>query len=76
MSELVSATVQNDKAVADAKSKQKYFLSEARIESKKQLDILEQQMRLKQLQWDMYCVKLLELDFSTAPDINWPKAPK
>ncbi|MDE9444025.1 tail fiber assembly protein [Xenorhabdus bovienii] len=24
----------------------------------------------------MYCVKLLELDFSTAPDIDWPKAPK
>ncbi|CDH01948.1 tail fiber assembly protein [Xenorhabdus bovienii] len=76
MSELVSTTVQNDKAVADAKNKQKYLLSEARVESKKQLDILEQQMRLKQLQWDMYCVKLLELDFSTAPDINWPKKPE
>ncbi|CDG97722.1 conserved hypothetical protein [Xenorhabdus bovienii str. puntauvense] len=76
MSESVSTTVQNDKAVADAKNKQKYLLSEARVESKKQLDILEQQMRLKQLQWDMYCVKLLELDFSAAPDINWPKKPE
>ncbi|MDE9543878.1 tail fiber assembly protein [Xenorhabdus bovienii] len=46
------------------------FLNEAR----QQMAKLEQEKRLKLLEWDLYGVKLMELDISSS-NIDWPKKP-
>ncbi|PHM51746.1 tail fiber assembly protein [Xenorhabdus sp. KK7.4] len=76
MSESDNTPIQDNSAIEAAKRKQEWLVYEARGEIDKLREELEQQLRLKQLQWDMYTVKVLEVDLSTAPNIDWPKQPQ
>ncbi|MGL5951644.1 MAG: tail fiber assembly protein [Providencia rustigianii] len=79
------------KWVVDAKAQKETFISQAEYEKAQQLDeaeqhiaMLERKIRLGMAtneeielhqQWEIYSIKVADIDTSTAPDIEWPVKP-
>ncbi|MEX9891292.1 tail fiber assembly protein [Providencia rettgeri] len=79
------------KWVVDAKAQKEFFISQAEYEKAQRLDeaeqhiaMLERKIRLGMAtndeielhqQWEIYSIKVADIDTSTAPDIEWPVKP-
>ncbi|WP_340621036.1 tail fiber assembly protein [Xenorhabdus siamensis] len=72
---------QHQHAVQQAESQRQSLLHEAeerirQLERRKRLEMATEQEIALLREWEIYSVKLSDVDCSTAPDITWPEPPK
>ncbi|PHM26555.1 tail fiber assembly protein [Xenorhabdus budapestensis] len=78
---VTDTTAQHQHAVQQAESQRQSLLHEAeerirQLERRKRLEMATEQEIALLREWEIYSVKLTDIDISTAPDIAWPEPPK